>query len=486
MTVERSPRSDPLRRSVVKLFTVTKKPNHYQPWDLEYQRNSGGSGCILEGNRILTNAHVVSHQVYVQVLKMGDTRKYSATVEHVDHDSEMAILRVEHPSFFEDTIPVRFGELPFRQDKVAVYGFPIGGNELCITEGVVSRIEVLRYSHSQRDLLAIQTDAAINPGNSGGPVFMGGHLIGIAFQAYDQKQIEKTGYVVPMPVLRHFLKDIENGVCDGVPALGAFWQKLEGESLRELLQVPDSHTGVLVTRVVYGSSAWEILQERDVLVSVDGTPVESDGTIRLREDDRVNFSYLISQHQVGEHVELDVVRDGKMIHLSVPLTKPKFLVPRPQPGRRPTYYIFGGIVFMPLTYDYLASWDWKDVDPRFRHYYTNELPSARKKEIVIVNQVLAHDINVGYHQVRGTIVERINGVPITEMRDVLEAVKAPLGKFHVIEVDNHAGKGDTSDYHSSFGTHMVIRADVERTATKEILTQYGIPSDRSADLPVDP
>ncbi|MCK6549871.1 serine protease, partial [Myxococcota bacterium] len=202
----------------MKLFTVTKKPNHYQPWDLEYQRNSGGSGCILEGKRILTNAHVVSDQVYVQVLKMGDSRKYSARVAYVDHDSETAIIEVEDERFFDDTIPVRFGELPFRQDKVAVYGFPIGGNELSITEGVVSRLEVLRYTHSQRDLLAIQTDAAINPGNSGGPVFMNGAMVGIAFQAHTQKEIEKTGYVVPISVIRHFLRDVDDGKVDGVPA----------------------------------------------------------------------------------------------------------------------------------------------------------------------------------------------------------------------------------------------------------------------------
>ncbi|MCY0725815.1 hypothetical protein OVW19_29165, partial [Klebsiella pneumoniae] len=57
--------SEHLRRSVVKIFTVTKKPNYYQPWDFGYQKSSGGSGCIISGKRILTNAHVVSNQVYV-------------------------------------------------------------------------------------------------------------------------------------------------------------------------------------------------------------------------------------------------------------------------------------------------------------------------------------------------------------------------------------------------------------------------------------
>src|SRR5437588_10045460 len=129
--------AETLRRSVVKLFTVVKEPNYYKPWELSHQHASGGSACIVEGNRILTNAHVIAHHLYVQALKPGDTRKYTARVLHVDHDTETALLTVDDPAFFADTLPVRFGELPARNAKVTVYGFPIGGNELCITAGVV-------------------------------------------------------------------------------------------------------------------------------------------------------------------------------------------------------------------------------------------------------------------------------------------------------------------------------------------------------------
>src|ERR1044071_671201 len=142
--------TETLRRSVVKLFTVLKEPNYYQPWDMEYQKTSGGSACIVPGNRILTNAHVVSHHLYIQALKPGDPRKYTARVLHVDHDTETALLTVDDPEFFDGTIPVRFGELPFRNARVAVYGFPMGGNELCVTAGIVSRIEVRAYTHSPR------------------------------------------------------------------------------------------------------------------------------------------------------------------------------------------------------------------------------------------------------------------------------------------------------------------------------------------------
>lgn len=103
--------TEALRRSVVKLFTVVKEPNYYKPWELSYQHTSGGSACIIDGHRILTNAHVVTHQLFVQALKPGDSTKYTARVLHVDHDTETALLTVDDPAFFEGTVPVRFGEL---------------------------------------------------------------------------------------------------------------------------------------------------------------------------------------------------------------------------------------------------------------------------------------------------------------------------------------------------------------------------------------
>src|SRR5581483_1915504 len=202
---------DPLRKSVVKLFTVTRKPDYYQPWSFGYQRTSGGSGCIVEGRRILTNAHVVTNAVFVQALKPGDVKKYTARVEWVSHDEELALLTVDDAGFFDDTLSVQWGGLPFRQDTVRVYGFPIGGNELSITEGVVSRIECITYTHSRRQLLALQTDAAFNPGNSGGPVFMDGKLVGVAFQAHEKTTAQSIGYVVPMPVIEHFRREADTG-----------------------------------------------------------------------------------------------------------------------------------------------------------------------------------------------------------------------------------------------------------------------------------
>jgi len=156
--------------SVVKIFTVYVKPNYYQPWQMRAQKSSTGSGVIIDNKLILTAAHVVSNDVFLEIKKSANPKKFIAHVKWISHEADLALLEVEDEDFFEDTKPLQLGELPHRQDGVAVYGYPQGGNEISITQGIISRIEQTVYVHSDFDLLSLQIDAAINPGNSGGPL----------------------------------------------------------------------------------------------------------------------------------------------------------------------------------------------------------------------------------------------------------------------------------------------------------------------------
>ena len=99
-------------------------------------------------------------------------------------ECDVALLTVDADAFWAGLRPLEFGGLPRLQDAVAVVGYPIGGDTISVTSGVVSRIEVLSYAHGSTELLGIQIDAAINSGNSGGPVFNSrGECVGIAFQS---------------------------------------------------------------------------------------------------------------------------------------------------------------------------------------------------------------------------------------------------------------------------------------------------------------
>jgi S1-C subfamily serine protease len=125
--------------------------------------------------------------------KAGD--KISATVEYLAPGIDLAVLKLDDPTFFDSHPPLaRAKILPDIKDGVMVYGYPEGGTSLSITKGIVSRIEFTGYNFPVSGL-RIQIDAAINPGNSGGPAVAGDKMIGLAFSHLSDA--ENIGYIIP-------------------------------------------------------------------------------------------------------------------------------------------------------------------------------------------------------------------------------------------------------------------------------------------------
>jgi hypothetical protein len=378
---------------------------------------------------------------------------------------------VEDPAFFQGTAPVTFGDMPFKRDKVAVYGFPLGGDELSITEGVVSRIELSTYSHSGRNLLDVQTDAAINPGNSGGPVFKGDKMIGVAFQGYNAAVAQNTGFFVPMPIIQRFLSDIRKGSYSGIPSLGIYIEPMENDSLRAYYGMKAGQTGVLVTDLNYESSAWDQLQINDVLLSIDGFPIANDGTISFRKGERIGFGYPLGFRHIGDTLKLKVLRDKNPLGLTLTLKPDVHLVPLVQYDVKPTYFIFDGLVFTPFNLNYPGIN--KDTPPELKALYFHGLVTKERKQIVLVNHILSNKINKGYDsKFSNLIVTRVNGHPISEMKDLIPAFADPQDGRHIIEIDKAR----------EVGTQIILDAAGSKDATAEILDKYDIPADRSDDL----
>ena len=211
-----------IRDAIVKIYTVFSDPDYFSPWKMEDPGNITASGCIIDGHKILTNAHVVANHRFIQVRKNGNPKKYIGQVLAVSHEADLALLTVSDKEFFSDTPKLDFGPLPQIKQDVLVYGFPDGGDSLSITKGVLSRIENQVYSHSSHIFLSGQVDAAINPGNSGGPVVVDTKIVGVVMQT--GAILENIKYMVPNPVIKHFLSDIKDGKYDGFPDCGLVCQ----------------------------------------------------------------------------------------------------------------------------------------------------------------------------------------------------------------------------------------------------------------------
>ncbi|MDY0000364.1 MAG: trypsin-like peptidase domain-containing protein [Polyangia bacterium] len=452
---------------VVKVFCTSQEPDFESPWQSRPPQSGSGSGVVIGKGEILTGAHVVADATFIQVQKLSDPDKAVARVKAVCHDCDLALLEVADPGFTMDIRPAAIGEFADQGDQVEVVGFPVGGEEVSVTEGVVSRVEVQKYAHSQRFLLAATVDAAINAGNSGGPVFKDGRVAGIAFQKLEQA--EAIGEIVPAPIIRHFLGGIEEGRAAEVPGLGLATQGLENPRLRQELGLGEGDSGLLVTAVSYGGSGWGALQPRDVLMRIGEHRIANNGTVRYRRRYRTLFDVVLGDYYVGDQVPVMVWRQGKRRSLKVTLQPYRELVPRSQYDRSPSFLIYGGLVFQVLCRDLLSIWDewWRDAPAEYLHLYYSGLRSPERQEIVVLSKVLADEVNVGYDGFHHECVERVNGVLPRDMSHFVELLGAATDKVEL----------QTS-------RHGIVVLDVAgaREATPRILARYRIPRDRSEDL----
>ena len=227
---------------------------------------------VLAGNRILTNAHVVNHASQISVQPDKSTEKISASIVAIAPGIDLALLRLDDPSFFESHPPIPPStKLPAIQETVLVYGYPEGGSELAVTRGIVSRLEFAEY-YLNVEGLRVQVDAAVNPGNSGGPVVADAHLIGIVFSKLERA--DNIGYIIPMEEINLFLEDIKDGRYDGKCILPARVQFLENPALRARLKL-DKHTSGVIIRKINRLGPSYALREGDLLISIDGHDIDN-------------------------------------------------------------------------------------------------------------------------------------------------------------------------------------------------------------------
>ncbi|CAM9403451.1 unnamed protein product [Chrysoparadoxa australica] len=320
---------DDVLDTVVRIYATHSVPSFSMPWQRQRQEQSTSSGFLIEGRRIITNAHSVEYSSMIQVRLRASDHKYVARVLAVGEECDLAVLTVDEDDFWEQTHPPAFGALPELQDDVVVLGYPVGGETLSITRGVVSRVEMTVYTQAGMELLSMQIDAAINPGNSGGPVLnAAGEISGVAFQSLDGEGIENIGYVVPVTVVKHFLEDVHrNGHFSGFPRLGTHLQGLESPALRNSLGMQDGDTGMLVTEVEPISPAAGVLKAGDVLLDVDGLKVACDGTVPFREGERIALRYYFTNRFPGDVINLKCLRNGQVTQCSVELGPVRSLCP---------------------------------------------------------------------------------------------------------------------------------------------------------------
>ena len=272
-------------------------------------RQSVGSGVIINADEgyVLTNHHVINKATEITVT-LSDGREFTAELIGSDEGTDVALLQVEAENLNElklgDSDSVEVG------DFVVAIGNPFGLGQT-VTSGIVSALGRSGLNIDYEDF--IQTDASINPGNSGGALIdFDGNLIGIntAIIAPSGGNVG-IGFAIPAKLAKGIVSQLVEfgGVKRGV--LGVMITTVT-PALAEALDL-DVENGALINQVVEDSAAQAAgLLAGDVVIAVDGTPIDTAGDLRNR----------IGMKRVDDDVNLKIIREGEQQSINAKVGEP--------------------------------------------------------------------------------------------------------------------------------------------------------------------
>jgi S1-C subfamily serine protease len=465
-----------VENSVVKVFATLRGPDLFRPWSKAAPVEVSGSGVVIEGNRILTNAHVVLYasEVQIQANQSGD--KLAASVESISPQMDLAVLKLDDEGFFKTRRAVpRSNALPEVRDAVFAYGYPTGGTSLSITKGIVSRIEFVPYNFGAAGL-RVQIDAAINHGNSGGPVISNDKMIGLAFSGASNAQ--NIGYIIPNEEIEQFLRDLKDGRYDGKPQLLDEIQTFENPALRDLLKLDKTVEGAIVTNP-YAGELPNPLKEWDVITKIGDTAIDNEGMVHLTSNLRVGFMYRVQHLAHDGKVPLTVIRGGQAMTLQVPVYQHRPRLLESLAGGYPSYFVYGPIVFERATAEFLHAAVGSNAQamialaahgsPLVTDMGAAPAP-AREELVVVAAPFFTHKTITGYSGRFGAVLDSVNGVPVRSLRHLVQLLRDAKDDLVVLRFAAHPDE------------HIVLRRKEVVAATDAILSDNGIRFQGSPDM----
>lgn len=454
-----------VQESVVRIFSTIRYPQLYKPWAKTGANESTGTGFFITGpdgrRLVLTNNHVVgwASQIYVQGYSSGE--RHRATLVAAAPDMDLALLELTEPDALRERGPLRFIEgLPRSGESVSVYGYPTGGNELSVTRGIISRVEVAGYDEGTVGL-RLQVDAAINPGNSGGPALVNDRVAGVAFQA--NSNAENIGYLIPASEVLRFLDDIADGHYEGKPSVRLGFQTLDNPGIRSFLKLTPPQTGVLVSEPEVGHPRLPLhtqLQPYDVLTHIGTHRLDNRGDVDIAQDLRGHDSYYVESLVAQDGtVPLTVIREGESTRINEPTyLDPPRLVPYLGNGY-PRYYISDDYVpYLGLFRSPLAT----------RLFDTQAFPG--EELVCVASPFFPHPMVRDYDNPHFNVIETVNGTPIKNLE-------------HLVRLLNESKEQHLRfNYTEDSSEDMIFNRVEMKESTEEILNDNGIRYQYSSDL----
>ena len=316
------------------VVNITSRSIVYDMFMQPVPQEGSGSGFVYDDQgHVITNFHVVEGAAEL-VVTLANGANYEAQLVGEDAVNDLAVIRIDAGADLPPPVPLADSDQVRVGQFVVAIGNPFG-LEQTLTVGVISALGRIIQSPADNRFIgeAIQTDAAINPGNSGGPLLdLQGRVIGVNSQIISPSQANAgIGFAVSSNTVRRVVPEvIARGyyphVWLGITSLPLTANT--AEAFREAGMVVPVDRGLLIIEVVSGGPAdragirggdrvvrfgrFNIPLGGDILIAIDGQPVQTSRDLNL---------YLDTRTRVGQTVQVTVIRNGEEQTFDVTLTE---------------------------------------------------------------------------------------------------------------------------------------------------------------------
>jgi hypothetical protein len=467
MLIQPSLFSQDLSKSVVKIHVTTVEYDYYAPWQLKGHSSFTLQGCVIDSakGQIITLSHPLLNCVNIEVSKLGDVRRYPASITLSDYTIGLAIVTVEDKAFFKDLIQVKLFD---KKTKLAGASIVKWDKQEIFKSYSCDPLKTAIQSYEDFGVaLFHEMTTVLDSGGDGEPVFLGGKLIGLVGWFDPAK---KTVKVNSFETISWLLRAYAKSKYLGQPFFSIKASFLKGdENYKTYMGLARSDTGIAVDHVAVSSSGYGILKPLDVIVNIDGQKIDDLGYVETPEYGKLSFLWTIGlKHFVGDSLKITVVREKKKQVLTFPLIASdadSFLVPPEYLDTPPKYYIAGGLLFQELSKPYMEIWgdDWqKKGDKRMLHIISSDWADPKKntKRVVILNRVLPSNYNIGYINENNLVLESIGGVQVRDIRHLKELIEKSANEYLVFEFTGNE-------------KIVFLRKNIE-SANQDVLKRYGI------------
>jgi len=446
-------------------FDVTRNDHNFRvPWDKRAQTVSK-LGAVIDGNEVLTTALGLANHTLVRLQKGGRGRWYDGEVKWVDYQANLAVVGVGDQTFWNGLVPVQFGGADQLRDNLQVVRWRAGNIERRAAE--FSRFTVADANFNQAPRIELKASSEIEGAGRGELMVSGGKAVGLV-----ASKSGSTCSVIPGPFITAALNLRADGNYKGLGYFDFIWQPASNPATTEYFKLDGPARGVLVIKPSTRPGAKSPLKLHDIILEVDGFPVDIQGDYLDPDYGHVIMEYLACRNKwAGDTVKFKIWRDGKTEEIDYPLPKADFtanLVTDRPDDTEPTYLVVGGLVFVPLSAEYLSSWgkDWQRNAPFRLVFYNNQKPETTQRSLVVLSLVLPDFYNIGYQErkAQNLVLDKANGHRIDTLESLANALQTPGDGFHVFEFK----KGSSLQ-------KIILDAETLEEANQRIAKRYRIP-----------